>query len=108
MVCTDKLTGFVGAVKSIFPDAAVLICIVRQIRNSIKYAAGKNQKEFIRDLKLVYRDTGKAQVEAEPDNPELKWGDDSPIIIKSRRDNWDRFPDYFHYPDDSARMIHHE
>ncbi|MDR1054706.1 MAG: transposase [Prevotellaceae bacterium] len=73
IACTDKLTGFADAVKSIFPDAAVLIYIVRQIRNSIKYAAGKNQKEFMRDLKLGYRYPGKAQVEAEPYNPELKY-----------------------------------
>lgn len=54
IACTDNLTGFADAIKSIFPDTTVQTCIVHQIRNSIKYVASKNQKEFMRDLKLVY------------------------------------------------------
>ncbi|MDR1056279.1 MAG: transposase [Prevotellaceae bacterium] len=73
IACTDKPTGFADAVKSIFPNAVVLISIVCQTRNSIKYAVGKNQKEFMRDLSPVYRAAGKAQAKAEPDNQELKW-----------------------------------
>ena len=59
IACTDNLTGFADAIKSIFPDTTVQTCIVHQIRNSIKYVASKNQKEFMRDLKLVYRAVSK-------------------------------------------------
>lgn len=48
--------------------------IVHQIRNSIKYVARKIQKEFMRDLKLVYRAASKEQTEVELYNLELKWG----------------------------------
>jgi transposase-like protein len=54
-------TCFADAIKSIFPDTTVQTCIVHQLRNSIKYVANKNQKEFMRDLKLVYRAVSKEQ-----------------------------------------------
>jgi transposase-like protein len=99
IACTDNLTGFADAIKSIFPDSTVQTCIVHQICNSIKYVAGRNQKEFMRDLKLVYRAVSKEQAEVAPDNLELKWGEGYPIIIKSWRNNWDRLSAYFQYRD---------
>lgn len=106
IACTDNLTGFADAIKSIFPETTVQTCIVHQIRNSIKYVASKNQKEFMRDLKLVYRAVSKDQAEVELDNLELKWGEDYPIIIKSWRNNRDKLSAYFQYPDGIRRMIY--
>ena len=48
------LTGFPDAIQSVFPKTDVQLCIVHQIRNSVKYVGSKNQKEFLSDLKLVY------------------------------------------------------
>ena len=60
---TENLRGFTYALLSVFPKAQVLVCILRQIRNSLKYIASKHQKEFIGDLKLVYRATSKEVAE---------------------------------------------
>lgn len=68
--------------------------------------ASKDQKEFMRDLKLVYRAVSKEQAEVELDNLELKWGEDYPIIIKSWRNNWDKLSAYFQYTDGIRRMIY--
>ncbi|GAB6120111.1 hypothetical protein JCM30204_12600 [Dysgonomonas termitidis] len=106
IACTDNLTGFADAIKSIFPDTTVQTCIVHQIWNSIKYVASKNQKEFMRDFKLVYRAVSKEQAEVELDNLELKWAEDYLIIIKSWRNNWDRLSAYFQYPEGIRRMIY--
>ena len=38
-----------------FPKTQVQLCIVQQIRNSIRYAASRDQKEFINELKPVYQ-----------------------------------------------------
>jgi len=61
----------------------VQLCIVHQIRNSVKYVASKNQQEFIRDLKLVYPAINKNTAEKALDDLEIKWGEDYPIVIKS-------------------------
>ena len=69
--------------------------IVHQIRNSVKYVASKNQKEFKRDLKLVYQTVNKDAAEKALDDLEIKWDEDYPIVIKSWRDNWDRQTTFF-------------
>ena len=63
IACTDNLKGFTKAILSVFPKTQVQLCIVHQIRNSLKYIASKDQKEFMRDLKKVYRAVNKEVAE---------------------------------------------
>ncbi|MBR4007685.1 transposase [Fibrobacter sp.] len=51
----DALKGYPDAIGAAFPETDVQLCIVHQIRNSLKYVTSKNQKEFLVDLKLVYQ-----------------------------------------------------
>jgi len=44
IACVDGLKGFPEAINSIFPNAEVQLCVIHQIRNSMKYVASKNQK----------------------------------------------------------------
>ena len=53
IACVDGLKSFPDAIGSIFPQAQVQLCIVHQIRASLRYMASKYQKEFIADLKTV-------------------------------------------------------
>lgn len=104
--CVDGLKGFPDAIQSVFPNAAVQLCVVHQIRNSIKYVGSKHQKEFLKDLKCVYGATNKESAESELDNLEAKWGEQYPIVIKSWRDNWDKLTEYFQYTSGIRRMIY--
>ena len=70
-----------------FPDTVVQLYVVHQIRNSCKYVGSKHQKEFLKDLKKVCQAVNKDTVESMLDNLEMKWGEQYPIVIKSRRDN---------------------
>lgn len=106
IACVDGLKGFPEAIEAIFPQTEVQLCIVHQIRNSIKYIASKNQKEFMVDLKLVYKAANKSTAEYELDNLEEKWVEKYPIVIKSWRNNWDRLSNYFKYPEDIRRTIY--
>ena len=47
IACIDGLKGFPEAINSIFPKTEIQLCIIHQIRNSLKYVASKNQKEFM-------------------------------------------------------------
>ena len=47
IACIDGLKGFPDAINSIFPKTEIQLCIIHQIRNSLKYVASKDQKEFI-------------------------------------------------------------
>lgn len=104
--CVDGLKGFPDAIHSIFPNAAVQLCVVHQIRNSVKHVGSKHQKEFLKDLKCVYGATNKEAAESALDHLEAKWGEQYPIVIKSWRDNWDRLTEYFQYTSGIRRMIY--
>ncbi len=106
IACVDGLKGFPEAIEAIFPQTEVQLCIVHQIRNSLKYVGSKNQKEFMSDLKLVYKAANKVTAGSELDNLENKWGEKYPIVIKSWRKNWDRLSNYFKYPDDIRKTIY--
>lgn len=106
IACVDGLKGFPDAIASVFPETTVQLCIVHQIRNSIKYVASKNQKVFMKDLKLVCQAVNKDAAEKALDDLETKWGEDYPIIIKSWRDNWERLSAYFQYSQHIRRIIY--
>ena len=102
----DGLKGFPEAINAIFPQTEVQLCIVHQIRNSLRYVASKNQKEFMKDLKLVYKAISKEAAEVELDRLEEKWGTKYPIVINSWRNKWDNLSNYFKYPEDIRRIMY--
>jgi len=51
----DNLKGFADAIESIYPKTEVQLCIIHQIRNSMKYIPWKHYREFIADLKKIYQ-----------------------------------------------------
>ncbi len=102
----DGLTGFPQAINSIFPKTEVQLCIVHQIRNSLKYVASKNQKEFMKDLKLVYKAVSKEAAEDELDRLDEKWGSMYPIVIHSWRSKWENLSYYFKYPAEIRKIIY--
>ena len=102
----DGLTGFPEAIASIFPQTEVQLCIVHQIRNSLRYVAAKNHKAFLVDLKRVYRAKSLGEAEAALDELESLWGEKYPIVIKSWRSKWEHLSAYFKYPEDIRRIIY--
>lgn len=94
----DGLNGFPEAIKSIFPKTEVQLCIVHQIRNSLKYVSSQDQKEFIKDLKLVYQATSKETAEDELLKLDEKWGKKYPIVLNSWNNKWENLSYYFKYP----------
>ena len=102
----DGLKGFPEAINAIFPDTEVQLCIVHQIRNSLKYVGSNNQKQFAKDLKLVYQSFTKEEAEIELDKLEEKWGNKYPIVFESWRNKWDNLSNYFKYAEPIRRVIY--
>jgi transposase-like protein len=106
IACVDGLKGFPEAIETLFPNTEVQLCIVHQIRNSLKYVGSKNQKEFMGDLKRIYKASNKELAAEELNILDGKWSDKYPIVIKSWRNNWERLSQYFKYPEDIRRIIY--
>ena len=102
----DGLTGFPEAIEAVFPKTDVQLCIVHQIRNSLRYVASKNHKEFMVDLKRVYRADTLAEAESAMDELEQKWADAYPIVIKSWRGKWELLTAYFKYPKQIRKVMY--
>jgi len=102
----DGLTGFPDAIASLYPETEVQLCVIHQIRNSMKYVASKNQKEFMKDLKPVYRAATKQEAETALDALEDKWGKQYPLVINSWRRKWENLSVYFKYPDYIRKVIY--
>ena len=83
IACVDGLKGFPEAIGNVFSDTSVQLCIIHQIRNSVKYVGSKNQKEFMKDLKPVYGAATREAGEAALDKLESRWGEMYPIVLKS-------------------------
>lgn len=106
IACVDGLAGFPQAINAAFPKTEIQLCIVHQIRNSLKYVASKNQKEFMVDLKLVYQAPNKDIAEQHLEELAEKWCHKYPMVIKSWKDNWEHLSHYFKYSDPIRRLIY--
>lgn len=106
IACIDNLRGFSEAIQSVYPKAEVQSCIVHQIRNSCKYVASKDQKEFMRDLKQVYRADTKDLAELELIELADKWESKYPVVIQSWQNNWEKLSTYFQYTAPIRKLIY--
>jgi putative transposase len=102
----DGLKGFPEAIAEVFPKTEIQLCVVHQIRNSLKYVVSKDQKAFMLDLKLVYKATSKDLAEHHLLELGEKWGKKYPAVIKSWQANWDSLSQYFKYPEELRRIIY--
>lgn len=106
IACIDNLQGFAEAIATIFPATQVQSCIVHQIRNSLKYIASKDQKEFMNDLKPVYQAVSKEVAEHQLEKLSQKWVKKYPVVISSWQRNWEKLTSYFAYPDAIRKLIY--
>ena len=106
IACMDNLSGFTQAMEAIYPLTDIQLCIVHQIRNSMKYVSYKNQKLVIADLKEVYQAKNLDAATLAMDQFETKWGEKYPLIIKSWRKNWMHLTRFFDYSKEIRRMMY--
>lgn len=106
IACIDNLKGFSEAINSIYPKTEVQSCIVHQIRNSLKYVASKNQKEFMADLKEVYKATSIELAEENLKTLDEKWGKKYPVVISSWQNNWHKLSTFFKYSESIRKLIY--
>lgn len=106
IACVDGLTGFIDAIRAVFPAAEIQKCIVHQIRTSCMFVSYKDLKEFCNDMKLIYHaSTEEAGLQA-LDAFEAKWGKKYPYAIKSWRDNWTALATFYKYPGEIRKLIY--
>jgi putative transposase len=106
IACIDNLKGLGDAIDDYFPMTAVQLCLVHQMRNSIRHVADKDAREVARDLKRTYQAlTEPLGLEALAE-AEAKWGAKYPAIFRSWRANWERLAHLYGFKPPLRRLMY--
>ena len=105
IAAVDGLKGFPEAIKAVYPNTDVQVCIVHMIRHTIKFLPHKDREAFCRDLKNVYTaanaEAGREALEEAKD----RWPQYRPYL-KSWEERWTDLAPFFEYPVAVRRMIY--
>jgi putative transposase len=106
IACIDNLNGFAEAIEDLFPQTDVQLCLVHQMRNSMKCISEKDMKPMVRDLKKIYQATNMQMALQYLQEAESTWGGKYKVVFKSWHRNWDRLTNFYKYPPQLRRLIY--
>jgi putative transposase len=106
IACIDGLTGFDEAIHAVFPHTAIQLCVIHQIRNSLRYISWKDHKAFVADLKTIYQAVTREEAEANLQRLAETWGKQYAIAVRSWQNNWPYLATMFDYPTQIRRLIY--
>ena len=107
IACIDGLTGFPDAINTVFPKTEIQLCVIHQIRNTLKYVASKDQKQFMAELKEVYKAPTEEAALINLDRLEENWGKKYTLAIRSWRNNWNNLATFFKYPEEISCVLYY-
>lgn len=105
-LCSDNLKGLDKAIEATFPKSIRQICIVHQIRNSLKYVSYKDRRAIIKDIKAIYQSSDEPAAKRALEQFKQKWGHKYMASIKSWEENWDNLTAFLDYPQEIRKLIY--
>lgn len=106
IACHDNLKGLGEAINAIFPKTKQQLCIVHQIRNSVKFVPYKDRKKVCADLKKVYGAVNLDNAEYALEEFREQWEKKYPAILRSWDENWAELTTFFEYPEQIRHLIY--
>lgn len=106
IACMDGLTGFPEAVRAVYPDTRVQLCIVHMVRNSTKFVSYKDLKKLCADLKAIYSAATEEAAGYELETFGENWNAKYPMIYQSWIGRWNDLSEFFKYPPEIRHAIY--
>ncbi|MDF2966031.1 MAG: Transposase for insertion sequence element [Rickettsiaceae bacterium] len=106
IACSDNLSGMTEAIAAVYPKTDHQLCIVHQIRNSLKHVSYKDRKEVAKELKPIYQAATENEALAALESFEQKWSSKYPQIAKSWYNNWPNLVVFLDYPEAIRKIIY--
>ena len=106
IACVDGLKGFPEAIEAVYPQTAVQLCLVHQVRGSLNYVSWKQRKEVAADLKPIYQASTAEEAGQRLNDFAAKWDRAYPTISQMWRRNWEHLIPFFAYPADIRKVIY--
>jgi putative transposase len=102
----DGLKGLPDAIHSVFPKTTVQLCVIHQIRSSMRYVASKDQKVFMAALKKVYTSASREEAEYELERLDETWGKKYLLAVRSWKENWEYIANYFQFAPEIRKIMY--
>lgn len=106
VLCADGLSGIREAISAAFPMTEYQRCIVHMVRNTLKYVADKDKKEFANDLKTIYHAPEEKQGHEMMLEVTGKWNKKYPNAMNRWSENWDVITPMFKFSQDVRKVIY--
>lgn len=106
IACIDGLKGFPEAIKAVYPNTQVQLCVVHRVRNSIRFVSWKNYKRVAAQLRTIYQAVTERQALEALEQFEADWKDKYPVIAEQWRRHWDHLITMFNCLEDIHRVIY--
>ncbi len=105
-VCSDNLTGLQKAIEATLPDSVHQICIVHQIRNTLKFVSYKDRKAIMVDIKSIYQADNLERAKEALEYFKGKWNSKYSIAVNSWYSNWDALTAFLQFPHEIRKLIY--
>jgi len=105
-LCSDNLPGLDKAVEATFPKSIHQICIVHQVRNTLKYVSYKDRKAVVKEVKAIYQSSNEQMALQALEQFKQNWGDKYPASVQSWEQNWDKLTAFLAYPQEIRKLIY--
>ena len=105
-LCSDNLKGLDKAVEAIYPQSVPQICVVPQIRNSLRYVSYKDRKAIVKSIKGIYQASNEDDAKEGFDKFKEEWNDKYPMAVKSWETNWENLTAFLGYPKVIRKLIY--
>ena len=106
IAAVDGLTGFPDAIRTIYPQTQVQLCIVHMIRNSLKFVSFKDRAAVTAALKPIYTAANEEQALAALDAFSRTWDARYPMISRSWKTRWTEVAPFLSYPEEIRKVIY--
>lgn len=98
VACIDGLTGFPDAIRTVYENTKVQLCVVHLVRSALRYVSDADAKAVARDLKKIYNAATLPEAEAALEQFASTWDEKYPTISKSWRSKWPDIITLFDFP----------
>jgi transposase-like protein len=103
---TGGLSGFPGALRAVYPQTMIQLCVARTAGLSVKFVSRKGLKKLCADLKRIYSAGGGEAGLGAPEGLGGKRNGKHPMIYRSRQRHWNGLSGFFKYPPETRKAVY--
>ena len=102
----DGLTGFPDAVRAVYPDTEVQLCILHVVRSSLKFVPYKDRKTVAAALRTIYNAATEETALQALEQFRAEWDTKYPMIARSWASRWTEIAPFLAYAPEICKVMY--